>query len=47
MVNTHFLALMDAWTHAGWARLSDSAFLSSVTLLLTKPVTAIAGSRGR
>lgn len=47
MVNTHFLALTDAFTNAGFTRLSDTAFTSSVSVLLTKPVTAVVGSRGK
>jgi len=47
MVNSHFLALIDAWTQAGWTRMSDSAFTSGVSLILTKPVTVVPGSRGK
>ena len=47
MVTTHYLALVDAWTHAGWKRLSEHSSITSATLLLTKPVTVVFGSRGK
>ena len=49
MVNSHFLALIDAWTNAGWTRLSDAAYTSGVSLLLTKVFcsTKIATVKGK
>ena len=47
MVNTNFLSLVDAWTNAGWKRLSDHAYTTAATLVLTKPVSSVPGSHGK
>jgi hypothetical protein len=47
MVNTHFLALMDAFRNAGWSKLAETASASDVSLFITKPVTPVVGSSSK
>lgn len=47
MVNTHFLANIDAFRDAGWKWHSYNSLNANINLFLTKPVTIVPGSSGK